>query len=147
MWPFRNQQSLILVVFLSVQKMCILPVLRIFPFVSYSIFLTLRYEYMRKNATTPPNSIPAVVTQNAYLNHQQKWKLMLICIKAVSLSKQRTKMLISFLPTYRLSFKIGFQIHAKDTCAKEMSNVSTDWSISLHEESPFLSYSKPLKYK
>lgn len=38
---------------------------------SYRIFLVLRYEYMRKNATTAPTIIPAVVSQNANCNKIQ----------------------------------------------------------------------------
>jgi hypothetical protein len=43
-----------------------LPILNNCP--DYSIFLVLRYEYVRKNATTAPKIIPAVVNQKANCN-------------------------------------------------------------------------------
>lgn len=59
----------------------------------YNIFLSLRYEYMRKNAATPPTIIPAVVIQNA---NCIKRKLQVSSTKAVDIRNKYESSTIPF---------------------------------------------------
>lgn len=85
-------------------------------YLSYSIFLILRYEYIIKNATTPPTIIPAVVSQKANCNRKGYGT------KNYFQYKERRKnlsMIMTLGLAYHVLFKIRPQVHAKYTCNQE----------------------------
>ena len=83
----------------------------------YRIFLFLRYEYIRKNPTTAPITMPAVVSQNANCKSET------ISVSWHGPRKKHLKMSRGFRirleqEWYHVFFKIRSQVHAKYTCKR-----------------------------